>query len=85
MGVDCTGGIKNSFYDIHRLVATKPFCCAVTYYVGQTKMPFEKQIKQFLLGTLRCVSICCRKCFIEARKATAEVGTAAGALAGEVF
>ena len=48
-------------------------------------MPFEKQIKQFLLGTLRCVSICCRKCFIEARKATAEVGTAAGALAGEVF
>ena len=48
-------------------------------------MPFEKQIKQFLLGVLRCLSICCRKCWIETRKATAEVGTAAGAFAGEVF
>lgn len=66
----------------------KPFHCAVhvcTCYVGQTRMPFEKQIKQFLLGVLRCVTICCRKCLIEARKVTAEAGTAAGAFAGEVY
>ena len=59
--------------------------CTVLCYAGQTKMPFEKQIKQFLLGVLRCVFICCRKCMIEARKATAEAGTAVGALAGDVY
>jgi len=48
-------------------------------------MPFEKQIKQFLLGVLRCVFICCRKCWIETRKATVEAGTAVGALTGDVL
>lgn len=48
-------------------------------------MPFEKQIKQFLIGVLKCVFICCRKCWIEARKVTAEAGTAVGAFSVEVL
>ena len=56
----------------------------VLYSVGQAKLPFEKQIKRFLLGVLKCVCICCKKCWIEARKATTEAGTAIAGFSGDV-
>ena len=58
---------------------------AALCYVGQAKLPFEKQIKQFLLGVVKCIFICCRKCWIETRKATTEAGTAVAAFSGDVI
>jgi len=52
--------------------------------IGQAKFPFEDQIKEFLLGCLRCICICCKKGWIETKKATTEAGTAAAALTGDV-
>jgi len=52
--------------------------------IGQAKFPFEDTIKEFLLGCLRCICICCKKGWIETKKATAEAGTAAAALTGDV-
>ncbi|XP_065919343.1 hapless 2-like [Dysidea avara] len=78
------GSIALSLLIIWVLVALGILKVIFILYTGQAKFPFEDQIKQFFLGILKCICICCKKGWIEAKKTTIEAGTAAAALTGDI-